>query len=294
MTDDLAARWADLLVDYCLGVKPGETILIGSEMEAWPLIAACYKAVLVRGAHPLVRPDFPDLTEFFLTTRDRRAARPPAAELAARREARRRPDPDLGRGRHAGDARGSTRSGRRSSTGPAHPVRQAAREKRWVLTQYPTAGYAADARMSLERLRAIRRRRDVPRPARPGRGLAGTRATAGGARRVHDGREDRPDRGRGDRPDALGGRADLDQFRRPAEHALGRDLHGSGRGLAPRPAPVRVPRLPRRPASSSGSPWSSRAGKVVSARAEEGEDYLLSMLDLDPGARECSASWGSA
>ena len=27
------------------------------------------------------------------------------------------------------------------------------------------------------------------------------------------------------------------------------------------------------------------AGRVVSARADEGEDYLLSMLDLDPGAR---------
>ena len=26
-------------------------------------------------------------------------------------------------------------------------------------------------------------------------------------------------------------------------------------------------------------------GKVISARADEGEDYLLSMLDLDPGAR---------
>src|SRR5258708_2048906 len=66
MTDDLAARWADLLTDYCLGVKPGATILIGWEMEAWPLIAACYKAVVVRGAYPLVRPDFPELTEFFL------------------------------------------------------------------------------------------------------------------------------------------------------------------------------------------------------------------------------------
>ena len=35
----------------------------------------------------------------------------------------------------------------------------------------------------------------------------------------------------------------------------------------------------------SGSRWSSTEGRVVSARAEEGEDYLRSMLDLDPGAR---------
>ncbi|MBV8384040.1 MAG: aminopeptidase, partial [Planctomycetaceae bacterium] len=43
MTDDLIACWADLLVDYCLRVAPGETILISSEWEARPLVEACYR-----------------------------------------------------------------------------------------------------------------------------------------------------------------------------------------------------------------------------------------------------------
>ena len=34
MTDDLASRWADLLVDYCLRVTPGETILIAGAIYA--------------------------------------------------------------------------------------------------------------------------------------------------------------------------------------------------------------------------------------------------------------------
>src|SRR3954447_12130308 len=66
LRDDVVARWADLLTDYCLRVAPGETIAIGSEMGAWPLVEACYRAVVLRGAHPLVRPEFPGLTEFFL------------------------------------------------------------------------------------------------------------------------------------------------------------------------------------------------------------------------------------
>ena len=77
LRDDLTERWADLLVDYCLRVEPGETILIGSEWEARPLVEACYRAVVRRGAHPLIRLEFPHLTEFFLRA---------ASELAIRRD----------------------------------------------------------------------------------------------------------------------------------------------------------------------------------------------------------------
>src|SRR3954447_22190664 len=66
MTDVLIARWADLLVDYCLRVAPGETILIASELEARPLVEASYRAVVRRGAHPLVRLELPGLAEFFV------------------------------------------------------------------------------------------------------------------------------------------------------------------------------------------------------------------------------------
>src|SRR3954449_13161273 len=66
VTDELIARWADLLVDYCLRVTRGETVVIASEWEARPLVEACYRGVVLRGAHPLVRLDLPGLGEFFL------------------------------------------------------------------------------------------------------------------------------------------------------------------------------------------------------------------------------------
>jgi hypothetical protein len=39
------------------------------------------------------------------------------------------------------------------------------------------------------------------------------------------------------------------------------------------------------PSERSALPDRDFAGRVVAARAEQGEDYLLAMLDLDPGAR---------
>src|ERR1700675_3977792 len=59
-------RWADLFVDYCLQVQAGETIVLAAEWAAAPLVEACYRALVLRGAHPLVRVDLPGLSEFFL------------------------------------------------------------------------------------------------------------------------------------------------------------------------------------------------------------------------------------
>ena len=61
-------RWAELLADYCLKVQPGETILIGAELEARPLVEACYRTVVSRGAHPVVRVELPGLAEYFVST----------------------------------------------------------------------------------------------------------------------------------------------------------------------------------------------------------------------------------
>ena len=66
MRDEVVARWADLLADYCLKVERDETIVISSAIEARPLVEACFKAVVMRGGHPLVRLELPGLHEFFL------------------------------------------------------------------------------------------------------------------------------------------------------------------------------------------------------------------------------------
>ena len=70
-------------MDYCLQVERGETIVVGSELEATPLVESACKAVVLRGAHPLVRLEIPGLHEFFLEHADdaQLAHLPPTARV---------------------------------------------------------------------------------------------------------------------------------------------------------------------------------------------------------------------
>src|ERR1700761_4439834 len=147
MTDALIARWATLLVDYCLRVQPGETILIASEVEARPLVEACFREVVLRGAHPIVRVELPGMAEFFVE----HANETQLSHLSpvSVREA------EVADGRIRITAETDTRSmrgvdpKRQAIVDRARaPLRELASKKRWVLTQYPTAAYAAGAEMA--------------------------------------------------------------------------------------------------------------------------------------------------
>ncbi len=283
MTDALADRWADLLTDYCLRVVPGETILIGSELDAWPLIAACYKAVTLRGAYPLVRPDFPELSEFTLrhATEEQLAFLPPSTihdtqvadgriRISAEADTRALSRIDPKRQAIADRARG--------------PLRKIVRDKRWVLTQYPTSGYAADAGMSLDDYEAYAVSAmflDKPDPAAEWRALgdrqAGLVSFMSGVKTV--------------RIEAEGTDLTLSVARRTWINSDGRRNMPSGEIFT---GPIEASATGRLrcgfPVCRDGREivgitLEFDAGKVTSAHAEEGEDYLLSMLDLDPGAR---------
>ena len=166
LRDDVIARWADLLVDYCLRVERGETIVIGSELEARPLVEAAGKAVILRGAHPLVRLEIPGLHEFFLEHADdaQLAHLPPSAIAEAESiDARIRIAAES-------DTHSMSRVDPRRQAAferTRDPIRRAVRQKRWVLTQYPTAAYAADAGMTLADYEAFVQCGVVPRPGRP-------------------------------------------------------------------------------------------------------------------------------
>ena len=174
-----------------------------------------------------------------------------------------------------------------------HPIRKAASQKRWVLTQYPTAGYAADAGMSLEAYEAFVARAmflDRPDPVEAWRELGRRQA---GLVEFMSGVEDGPDRGRRDRPDALGRRPDLDQLRRPPQHALRRDLHRPGRGQRERPAALRVPGLPRRPGGGRHRAGvRGRTGRLGAGRGGRGVPAFRCSTSTPAPAG--SASWGSA
>lgn len=283
MTADLIARWADLLVDYCLQVRPGETILIGSELEAAPLVDACYRAVVLREAFPLLRLELPDLAEFFLehATEAQLAHQSPTGLHEAQTVD--------GRIRIAAES--DTRSmsriapNRQAALDRARdPIRRAASRKRWVLTQFPTLAYANDAKMPLsdyEAYVASAMFLDRDDPSAAWRDLGRRQA---GLVEFMTGVDEVRIEGEGtDLTLSVAGRIWINSDGRrnmPSGEIFTGPVETSARGRLCCSFPVC-----RGGREVAGIALEFEQGKVVSARADDGEAYLLSMLDLDPGAR---------
>jgi aminopeptidase len=65
MRDPRLDKLADVLVNYSVGVKKGQTVRISGEPIAQPLIVELYRKVLAAGGHPLVRMSPDELAEIF-------------------------------------------------------------------------------------------------------------------------------------------------------------------------------------------------------------------------------------
>ncbi len=283
MLDEMVSRWAILLVDYCLRVEPGETIAISSELEARPLIEACYREVVKRGAFPIVRVELPGLSEYFVEN----AAEPMLAHLSpvSIREA------EVVDGRIRISAETDTRSmagidpKRQAIVDRArYPLRELLSKKRWVLTQYPTLAYANDARMPLSDYEAYVASAMFLDRADPvlawqdlGRRQAGLVEFMTGVSEV--------------RIEAEGTDITLSVAGRTWINSDGRRNMPSGEIFT---GPVETSVNGRLRCSFPvcrggrevvGITLEFVDGKVVQASANEGEEYLLSMLELDDGAR---------
>jgi aminopeptidase len=283
VTHERIARWADLLVDYCLRVVPGETIVIAGEWEARLLVEACYRAVVLRGGHPLVRIDLPGLSEFFLRyASDAQLAHLPPVGLyeAETADARIRIAAESDAHELAGiDPRRQAMLDRARD-----PIRRAAGRKRWVLTQYPSTVYAAAARMDLvdyEDFVARSMFLDQPDPARAwselGRRQAALVSFMSGVRTIRIEAEGT------DLTLSVAGRTWINSDGRrnmPSGEIFSGPIEDSAQGRIGCRQPVW-----RSGRALSGIELEFVGGAVVAARAAEGEAYLQSMLDLDPGAR---------
>ena len=63
MGDPRVEKLADLLVNYSIGAKPGQTVAIQGSTLAEPLIRALYASTLSAGAHPTVLATLPGMEE---------------------------------------------------------------------------------------------------------------------------------------------------------------------------------------------------------------------------------------
>jgi aminopeptidase len=283
MTDDLLVRWADLLVDYCLRVRPGETILVGSELEARPLVEACYRAIVRRGGFPLVRLELPGLAEFFVehASEQQLLHLPPVPLYEA--------ETVDGRIRIAAEtdtrSMGRVDPHRQAMVDRARsPIRRAASRKRWVLTQYPTAAYAGDAHMALEDYEAFVAAAmflDRPDPVGAwqdlGRQQAGLVEFMSGVKAV------RIEADGTDLELSVAGRTWINSDGRrnmPSGEIFTGPIEDTAHGRLRCSFPVC-----RGGREVSGIALAFEGGRVFQADARAGKDYLASMLDLDDGSR---------
>ena len=268
MKDPRIDGLAKVIVNYSLELKAGQTFFISSGAVAEPLVQALYEETLRAGANPVL-----DLSlegtqpAFFELASDAQIEWISPTQQWAFNEA---------------DARmrilSDTNVRELSSVPPEkqtrrqkamHPYmqrmmeRSAAGDLRWNVTLFPTNAYAAEAGMSLRRVRGLLLPRLPLRPARPGRRLGAGRGGDLPPRRLDRGARGGPHPGARDRPEAERRRPPLQAGRRQVQHARRRVLHRPGRGLGrgrdhlPPAGDLRRPRGRRRPTSASRAARSS-------------------------------------
>lgn len=278
------SAFAALLAGYCLDAQPGQQVLIRSTTLAAPLLLELQRELLERGAWPLERIELPGAGEtFYRHARERQLdgfaplsmAEAEHADASITIQA-----PENTRALAGIDPELIARAAR-----ARRPVRERLLERvRWCSTLWPTPALAQQAGMGLAEFGAFVERAlflDREQPLAAWAELHDFQerliARLGAAREL--------------RVEAPGTDLTLDVAGRTWINSDGRRNMPSGEvfsgphedsasghvrfGIPSSPAGVEV----------AGVELEFRAGEVVAARAERGEQYLLRMLDSDPGAR---------
>ena len=151
------ARFADLIVGYCLESDPGDQVLVRSTGLAAPLLLELQRALLEADAWPLLRVELPGQSEgFYRHARDRHLDGVSPLQLEEARQADASLSiqaPDDTRALTAIDPERLARAAR-----GRHDARELTLQRRWSTTLWPTQALADQAGMSLRDLAAFVRR----------------------------------------------------------------------------------------------------------------------------------------
>jgi len=283
MNDLRVRNLARTLVRYSVSARPKELIALDGSTLAEPLVLAVYEELLRAGAYPVLRLAPADAAEVFF-----RCGRPHHFDRLTpfQRAVARMVHGAIGiaaapntRALSAVDPRLQARVAR-----TAQPLRELMMRKKWCITLFPTQAYAQEAEMSLRDFEAFVYGATLSDHDRPERLWAEQeRRQARLIRRLARARTVRivgPDTDltlgvRGRRFINSAGRHNMpcgEIFTGPAEDSAEGHIRydfpvcDAGREI-------------------DGIRLVFRRGRVVEASAEKNEKYLLTMLDLDPGAR---------
>lgn len=289
MADVRIDRLGKLMVEYSLDVQPGQVIEISGGANAAPLLQATYKYTLLRGGHPIMRPIIPGITELmfqhasdeqlqYLSPIDRWSIENADGLIRVMSETNTRSltGVDPARQQLAQKARGEIRQTmmNRAATG----------DLAWVLTLFPTEAYAQDAEMSLfeyEEFVYGAGLLDDPDP------VARWKEISAEQQRLIDWLSTRNEiRIQAEGTDLTvqtGGRAWINadgKHNFPDGEIFTGPIENSASGHVSFTFPSTM-----NGRSVEGIKLEFKDGKVVNASADKNEEYLISTLDTDEGAR---------
>jgi aminopeptidase len=277
------AAFAALLCGYCLEVQPGQQVVVRSTSLAEPLLLELQRELLEREAWPLLRVDLPGQEEgFWAAAGGAHLDGFAPAELleASGTEASLRIDAPFNTSALAGvDPALMARAAR-----AREPVREAALERRWCVTLWPTPAAAQRAGMGTREFAEFVRRAlflDRDDPVAAWRALHDRQARL--IERLSAANELRIEGSDGtDLRLSVAGRDWINSDGRrnmPSGEVFTGPVEDSAEGRirfgvpsSPRGVPV------------EGVELEFREGRAVSARADRGQDYLLATLQTDDGA----------
>jgi aminopeptidase len=276
------AAFAALLCGYCLEVQPGQQVVVRSTTLAAPLLTALQRELLEREAWPLIRPELPGADEVFWS-----AARDAHLDGFAPFELAEAEGTDASIGIQAPDntrALSGVAAERMARAARARaPVREAALRRRWCLTLWPTPAGAQQAGMGTGEFAAfVRRALFLDRDDAPGAWAELRAFQARLIERLARASELRIEAEGTDLTLSVAGRTWINSDGRrnmPSGEVFTGPVEDSAEGRVR----FTVPSSPRG-VEVAGIELEFREGRVVSARAERGEEYLKATLTTDDGA----------
>ena len=291
MSDPRVSKFAKILVDHSTKVAPGDRVAITSTTAAEPLVQALYGLVLERGGFPHVLLDLPGQEELlFARATDRQLEYVPLFHKMAFEEfevlIKIRAETNTRALSGVDPARQAHRQKSISALIGAQMRRGADKSLRWMSTLYPTSAYAMEAEMSDAQYedfvyRAVHADDGTPDPVAYWAG-------------VEQEQKHIVDRIEGhDKVDVYGPNVDLSlsikgrtffnasgQHNMPDGEIYTGPVEDSANGWVRYTYPAMY-----QGRIVEGIELRFDAGKVIQATAKKNEEFLLRMLDTDPGAR---------
>lgn len=141
-------KFADLIVNYCLEVQPKQTIQINADVAAIHFVEELYKEILLSGGYPILELMNTNFTEIFYknASEDQLGYISPISLFKAKNidsiiEIRSQPNTKA--------FANLDMTKQRIRRNALLPLNEEIDKKRWVLTLFPTEGYAQEAEMSM-------------------------------------------------------------------------------------------------------------------------------------------------